>query len=58
MTLPEFVLKDLGFESEKEMSDLIARVDLNAPGAFEAFDDWRQNDGSKAGLEGLLEKES
>ena len=42
--------KALGFKSADEMHRLIASADLASEGAIQRFQDWKQNDGTKAGL--------
>ena len=49
------VLKDLGFESEKEWSHMMAAVDLTDAFIALRFEVWKANDGSKAGLQTLVE---
>lgn len=45
-----------GFESAVEMNKLIAAVDISTPEKLQAFNTWKEGDGSKAGLQQLLPK--
>lgn len=53
--MPEAMLKTLGFESENELNQMVSSVDLSNPVVMKAFLEWKKNDGSKAGLEKVLE---
>lgn len=47
----EKLVKQLGFESVQEWHKLVANVpDLTDPKKLAAFEDWKENDGSKEGL--------
>lgn len=46
----EALVKQLGFESEKEFHHLVASVDLSTPEKTAAFKKWQDEDGSKGGL--------
>lgn len=48
-TLKE-VLDETGFSSETDFFKLISGVKLTATGALKLFNDWQDNDGTKAGL--------
>lgn len=56
MNAIEEAVKKSGFKSLQEMTRMVASVNLTSPGAMEAFEDWKNNDGSKKGLENLLNK--
>lgn len=45
---------EFGFTDHAELVDLVAKVDLSTTAKVEAFMDWRDTDGSKAGLLKLL----
>lgn len=51
----EALLQEKGFADEKEWSSMVAAVDLTQPGMQLLFRNWQQNDGSKAGLQELLD---
>lgn len=40
----------LGFKDSEEMLALVSKPDLSTPGALEKFEQWKKNDGTKAGL--------
>lgn len=42
--------RQMGFLDFKEMSSLIAHVDISTPERLAAFNLWKQSDGSKYGL--------
>ena len=44
---------DSGFESEKEFFKMVSSVNLHACGV-EKFNEWKLNDGTKEGLEKLI----
>lgn len=46
----EEIAKSLGFESLQEFHKLVADVDLSTSEKIKAFENWKLNDGSKAGL--------
>lgn len=46
----EEIVKELGFESEKEFHKMVSEVDLTDPSKMLKFLDWKQNDGTKQGL--------
>lgn len=46
----EAIVKQLGFESEKEFHSLVAAADLSTPEKETAFKKWQSEDGSKEGL--------
>lgn len=46
----EHIIKELGFESEKEFHTLVASIDLSDPIKMKDFLDWKENDGTKQGL--------
>lgn len=48
-SLEEFV-KYSGFESVEEFHRLMSHVDLSSPEKMKAFEDWKENDGTKEGL--------
>ena len=39
--------KSLGFESAEEMHNLISKVNLSTPNRIKAFQEWKDNDGTK-----------
>lgn len=49
MTLDEIV-KQSGFESEKEFHTMVASVDLSTSEKITAFKKWQNEDGTKEGL--------
>lgn len=49
------VLKALGFASEQEWSRMMAAVDLTDAFIALKFEAWKHNDGSKAGLQTLVD---
>ena len=52
----EELLKKLGFESFQEWTRLVANVPgLTDSKRLKAFEDWKENDGSKEGLMKLYE---
>lgn len=53
--MEEFV-KAMGFDSVKEFHRLVASVDLSTPEKLKAFEDWKENDGTKEGLLALNDK--
>jgi hypothetical protein len=46
----------MGFDSEKEFHKMVSSVDLANPIKLQAFLNWRDNDGTKKGLEKISEK--
>lgn len=42
-----------GFSSEKEFFEMVAGVDLSTPNKRKLFTEWKDRDGTKAGLEQL-----
>jgi hypothetical protein len=44
-----------GFTNAEEMNKMVAEVDLTTSEGFEAFETWKEEDGTKAGLITLLE---
>lgn len=44
------VVKELGFEDEKEFHKLVASTDTSTQEKYNKFKDWQYNDGSKEGL--------
>jgi len=50
----EQAVLDLEFESEEEFHRLVTGVDISTHGRRIAFKSWQTEDGSKAGLVGLL----
>lgn len=55
--LEQFVLQ-MGFESLVEFNRLVASVDLQRREHVEAFKRWQDEDGTKAGLVALIEKQA
>lgn len=49
-------LQDLGFENEKELADMISSVDLTSNDKVTKFKSWQNDDGTKQGLQVLLEE--
>jgi hypothetical protein len=54
ITLEELV-KANGFTSEKEFHSMVASVPLTSPGARGLFTAWQDNNGTKAGLQKIIE---
>jgi hypothetical protein len=48
--------KSLGFESEKEMFQLVCRIDLSSPIKVARFQQWKNEDGTKFGLLKAIEE--
>lgn len=46
----ERVLKELGFASADEFQEMILAADISTPEKLKAFEKWKLEDGSKAGL--------
>lgn len=46
----EEIVKEMGFESEKEFHKMVASVELTNPIKMKLFLDWKENDGTKEGL--------
>lgn len=46
----EEIIKEYGFESQAEFSELINNVDLSSPEKVEAFRKWQIEDGTKENL--------
>ena len=46
----EEVVKQMGFNSEKEFNQMVASVDLTSLNKMQKFLEWRENDGTKTGL--------
>ena len=44
------LVKEMGFESEKEFHKMVANVDLSDPNKMKKFLEWKENDGTKQGL--------
>ena len=51
----EEIVKQLGFESEKEFHKMVSSVDLTISEKMKQFLAWRDNDGTKEGLLKILE---
>lgn len=45
----------MGFTSEKELSEMVCAVDLTDSVIFSMFENWKKRDGSKDGLQNVLE---
>lgn len=43
-----------GFESIAQLNAMVAKIDLEQPLIMMEFVEWRENDGSKTGLERIL----
>lgn len=54
----EELVKSLGFDSVQEYHKLVANADLTDPKKMKAFEDWKENDGSKEGLMKLYSENS
>lgn len=52
------VIRARGFSGRDELARMVAAVDLTPPGAIAAFLDWRDLDGSRAGLRALLDAQA
>ena len=50
MNKMEEIVKQYGFDSLKEFNNMVANVDLGSPDKIVAFENWRENDGTKEGL--------
>lgn len=46
----EELVKEMGFESEKEFHELMSKPDLSDPKKMKMFLEWKYNDGTKEGL--------
>ena len=46
----EEIVKEYGFESLEEFNHLVANTDLSSVEKLKAFEEWKENDGSKEGL--------
>lgn len=57
MEIMKKLIKEMGFNSEKEFHHLVANTDLSTPLKLSAFTNWQENDGSKEGLLKLQIKE-
>lgn len=55
MSLLEELAIRQGFESAKELNNLVASVNLSTPIRATAFQHWKEADGSKAGLLKVIE---
>ena len=49
----EEVVKELGFENEKEFHSIVANVDIASAKKLEDFRKWQFEDGTKEGLQKL-----
>ena len=49
----EDLFKELGFESAAEFYKMSSDVDLSSAEKMAAFQSWKENDGTKAGLKAL-----
>lgn len=47
----ESAVQASGFSSQKEFFSMVSGIDLSNPDKLEKFIDWKDNDGTKAGLE-------
>ncbi len=50
----EDFVKEMGFDSEKEFHKMVSSVDLTNPLKMKLFLRWKEEDGSKKGLEEIL----
>lgn len=50
----EELVKRQGFENLAEFNRMVAKVDISTPKKLEAFEAWKNNDGTKDGLVELL----
>lgn len=57
-TANDALAREQGFDNMADLSTAISGIDLSRPGALRAFEDWKEEDGTKAGLvrRGLLPK--
>ena len=46
----EKIVKQLGFKNLEEYHKLVANVDLYTPKKLKAFDNWKNNDGTKEAI--------
>ena len=44
------IVRELGFENEKEFHKLVANIDISTSEKNTIFKDWQYNDGTKEGL--------
>jgi len=44
------IAKMMGFEDAAEMNRLVAQADISTPEKLAAFERWKEEDGTKAGL--------
>ena len=54
----EQLVKECGFENEKEFYKLIASIDISTVDKQIAFKKWQEEDGTKAGLAQLRDSQS
>lgn len=47
---------DLGFADAKEWHRMVSEADLSTPGLLQAFNEWKERDGTKSGLTALGRK--
>ncbi len=58
MDLLNDMIKDLGFKDKDEFYALVASVDITTTAELAAFNNWKLNDGTKAGLLKLKESKN
>jgi hypothetical protein len=49
------IYKSLGFEDEEEYNRLIGKVEMQTPEQIAAYKKWKEEDGTKEGLEKLID---
>ena len=52
------VFKDMGFADQAEFSRMVASVKLSTVGWYEAFRRWQYEDGTRKGLQALLDRQA
>lgn len=50
----EEIVKEMGFDSIQEFNHMVAAVDLTNQEKMKQFLDWKENDGTKKGLQKIL----
>jgi hypothetical protein len=55
LTEDEYVLLANGFSSFAELAEMVGAVDLTIPGNLSKFEEWKEKDGSRAGLQRILD---
>ena len=50
-------VKEHGFESEQELHQMVAQVDISDIDSIKRFKDWQNNDGTKEGLQEIIDEQ-